>query len=238
LLIAVTDWNNAAVILQYWVPATTVPIWAWYLIFWVLFSTITTLGVGFYGEIEYFFGMFKFIALAVLFFVSILSNVGAFGNGYVGFRYWEEPYGLSMFLIVLINLPFTETTISGPIKNGINGFGQVFVLAAAFYVGTEIVSVAAGESRNPRRDVPRVRAISHCIRRTFTDTCKNHRQQTPSSGVFYSCSSALPSFRDSFVLLTRRTCSVPAPPLLLLHSLSASSLQDGSLPVISLILSS
>lgn len=91
-----TDWNNAAVILQYWVPTTTVPIWAWYLIFWALFSTITTLGVGFYGEIEYFFGMFKFIALAVLFFISILSNVGAFGNGYVGFRYWGEPYGLSI----------------------------------------------------------------------------------------------------------------------------------------------
>lgn len=44
----------------------------------------------------------------------------------------------------------------GPIRNGINGFGQVFVLAAAYYVGTEIVSVAAGESKNPQRDVPRV----------------------------------------------------------------------------------
>lgn len=46
--------------------------------------------------------------------------------------------------------------LSGPIRNGINGFGQVFVLAAAYYVGTEIVSVAAGESKNPQRDVPRV----------------------------------------------------------------------------------
>ncbi|OKL61412.1 hypothetical protein UA08_03686 [Talaromyces atroroseus] len=129
------DWNNAAVILQYWFPTTTVPIWAWYIIFWAVFSAITTLGVGFYGEVEYFFGMFKFVSLAVLFFISILANVGAFGNGYVGFKYWGEPYG--------------------PIRNGINGFGQVFVMAAAFYVGTEIVSVAAGESKNPKRDVPR-----------------------------------------------------------------------------------
>jgi amino acid transporter len=46
--------------------------------------------------------------------------------------------------------------VSGPIQNGVNGFGQVFVMAAAYYVGTEIVSVAAGESKNPQRDVPRV----------------------------------------------------------------------------------
>lgn len=60
-------------------------------------------------------------------------------------------------------LASAKIATSGPIKNGINNFGQVFVLAAAFYVGTEIVSVAAGESRNPRRDVPRVRAVSHYI---------------------------------------------------------------------------
>ncbi|KAL4781530.1 AAT family amino acid transporter, variant [Aspergillus varians] len=130
-----SDWNNATVMIDYWVPQSTVPVWAWFIIFFVVFSILTTLGVGFYGEIEYYFGMFKFLSLAVLFFISILANVGAFGNGYVGFRYWGEPYG--------------------PINNGINGFGQVFVLAAAYYVGTEIVSVAAGESKNPRRDVPR-----------------------------------------------------------------------------------
>lgn len=44
----------------------------------------------------------------------------------------------------------------GPIINGINGFGQVFVLAAAYYVGTEIISLAAAESKNPQKDVPRV----------------------------------------------------------------------------------
>ncbi|KAJ5935420.1 hypothetical protein N7466_004967 [Penicillium verhagenii] len=129
------DWNNATVFLQYWIPDTSVPTWAWYIIFFVFFSALTTLGVNFYGETEYYFGMFKFLSLVVLFFISILADVGAFGNGYVGFRYWTEPYG--------------------PIRNGINGFGQVFVLAAAYYVGTEIVSVAAGESKNPQRDIPR-----------------------------------------------------------------------------------
>jgi len=48
---------------------------------------------------------------------------------------------------------------SGPIIHGINGFEQVFVLAASAYVGTEIVSLAAAESKNPQRDVPRVSNI-------------------------------------------------------------------------------
>jgi amino acid transporter len=111
------------------------PSWAWCLIFWVVFNILTTLGVSVYGELEYIFGMFKFISLAVLFFLAILANVGAFGGGYTGFKYWGAP--------------------TGPIIHGINGFGQVFVLAAAYYVGTEIVSLAAAESKNPQRDVPR-----------------------------------------------------------------------------------
>ncbi|KAF4628030.1 hypothetical protein G7Y89_g10120 [Cudoniella acicularis] len=130
-----SDWNAATLILQYWIPDDKFPSWAWYLIFWAIFSVITTLGVGVYGEIEYFFGMFKFCSLIVLFFISILANVGAFGNGYVGFKYWQPP--------------------DGPIINGINGFGQVFILAATYYVGTEVISLAAGESKNPQRDVPR-----------------------------------------------------------------------------------
>ncbi|RMZ85442.1 hypothetical protein DV737_g852, partial [Chaetothyriales sp. CBS 132003] len=43
----------------------------------------------------------------------------------------------------------------GPIINGINGFGQVFVLASAYYVGTEIISLAAGETKDPRKSIPK-----------------------------------------------------------------------------------
>ncbi|ANB12252.1 Agp3p [Sugiyamaella lignohabitans] len=87
------DWNTATLVLQYWIPTDKVPMWAWLLIFWAFFSVLTTLGVGVYGEMEYFFGMAKFASLIILFFISILANVGAFGNGYVGFKYWEAPTG-------------------------------------------------------------------------------------------------------------------------------------------------
>ncbi|KAL2429102.1 putative amino-acid permease [Exophiala dermatitidis] len=130
-----SDWNSAILILRYWVPETSFPSYGWALIFWAVFSVITLLGVNVYGELEYFFGMFKFLSLIILFILSIVANVGGFGGDYVGFRYWRKP--------------------DGPIIHGIDGFGQVFVLAAAYYVGTEIISLAAGESRNPKKDVPR-----------------------------------------------------------------------------------
>lgn len=46
--------------------------------------------------------------------------------------------------------------MKGPILHGIQGFGQVFVMASAYYVGTEIVSLAAGETKDPRRSIPQV----------------------------------------------------------------------------------
>lgn len=87
------DWNSAILILRYWVPESSFPSYAWALIFWAVFSVITLLGVNVYGELEYFFGMFKFLSLIILFILSIVANVGGFGGGYVGFRYWTKPNG-------------------------------------------------------------------------------------------------------------------------------------------------
>lgn len=61
-------------------------------------------------------------------------------HGLIGSQYWNEP---------------------GPIANGINGFGQTFLLAAVYYCGTEMLAITAAESRNPSRDLPKA------IKRTF-----------------------------------------------------------------------
>ncbi|RMZ85041.1 hypothetical protein DV738_g5, partial [Chaetothyriales sp. CBS 135597] len=130
-----SEWNGAILILQYWVSNEQMPSWAWVIVFAVFFSILTTRGVVVYGEVEYYLGWFKIFSLFICFFLSLLVNVGAFGNGYIGFKYWKEP--------------------TGPIINGINGFGQVFVLAAGYYVGTEIISLAAGETKDPIKSIPK-----------------------------------------------------------------------------------
>jgi len=129
-----SEYNSAALVLQYWVPVERMPEWAWFLVFYALFNIITTMSVGVYGEIEFFMSSFKFLAAIVIFVICIVANTGGFGGGYVGFRYFKAPYG--------------------PFLNGITGFGQVFILAAQYYVGTEILSLNAGETKNPRVSVP------------------------------------------------------------------------------------
>jgi amino acid transporter len=84
---------------------------------------------------EFWFSSWKVFCVFGGFLIAILINTGAIGGNYIGFRYWANP---------------------GPFVNGINGFAQTLVLAAVYYCGTEMVAVTAGESKNPKRDLPKV----------------------------------------------------------------------------------
>ncbi|CAK7246287.1 MAG: hypothetical protein STHCBS139747_007914 [Sporothrix thermara] len=131
--ILANEYNGAALIISFWTDK--LPNYAWILICWVFFMGTSLLGVLVYGEMEFWLASFKFIIVIVLYIIAIVLDAGGIGNtGYVGFRYWSDP---------------------GPFANGINGFGKVLVLAAVMYSGTEAVAITGGESRNPRRDIPR-----------------------------------------------------------------------------------
>ncbi|RMD44829.1 hypothetical protein DV735_g425, partial [Chaetothyriales sp. CBS 134920] len=112
-----SEWNGAILILRYWISDERMPEWAWVLVFAVFFSILTTRGVVVYGEIEYYLGWFKIFSLLLCYFLSLLVNVGGFGNGYIGFKYWGHPTG--------------------------------------YYVGTEIISLAAGETKDPIKSIPK-----------------------------------------------------------------------------------
>lgn len=119
---------------MYWTDR--VPSYGWVLILWAFYQGISFFGVIVYGELELWLALWKIICLLVGIILAILVNTGAIGGDYIGFRYWKDP---------------------GPFINGINGFGQSFVLAAVYYSGTELVAITAGESQTPSKDVPKVR---------------------------------------------------------------------------------
>ena len=119
--------------LSYWTDK--VPLYGWVLIAWAFYQCVSFLGVLVYGELEFWLALWKIICLLVTFLLAILCNTGAIGGDYIGFRFWKTP---------------------GPVLNGINGFGQSFVLAAVYYCGTELVAITAGESRTPNKDIPKV----------------------------------------------------------------------------------
>ncbi|RDW73578.1 hypothetical protein BP6252_07485 [Coleophoma cylindrospora] len=126
------EYNGAALILSFWTDK--LPNYAWILICWGFFMCTSLLGVLVYGEMEFWLASFKFIIVIILYLVAILLDTGAIGGDYIGFRYWKDP---------------------GPFSNGINGFGKVLVLAAVMYSGTEAIAITGGESRNPKKDIPK-----------------------------------------------------------------------------------
>jgi amino acid transporter len=128
-----SEHNTGSIILTYW--SDKVPSYGWILVFWGFFQCLSLFGVTVYGEMEFWLAAWKFACVLGAFLVAILCNTGAVGGKYIGFSYWKDP---------------------GPFVNGINGFGQDFVLAAVYYCGTEMLAVTAGESKNPRRDLPKV----------------------------------------------------------------------------------
>lgn len=109
------DFNASSIIMGYWTDA--VPSYAWVLVWWAFYQVTSLLGVVVWGEMEFYFACWKLLCIFGGFLCAILLNTGAVGGDYVGFRYWRDP---------------------GPIANGINGFGQCFLLAAVYYCGTEM----------------------------------------------------------------------------------------------------
>ncbi|PMD48146.1 amino acid permease [Hyaloscypha variabilis F] len=133
------EYNNLSLAMSFW--TNKIPTYGVILVAWAIFQCTSLLGVVTYGEMEFWLASWKFLCVLCGFLIAILINTGAIGGDYIGFRYWKDPG------------PFAH--------DGIQGFGQTFLLAALFYSGTEMLAVTAGESANPKRDLPRA------IKQTF-----------------------------------------------------------------------
>lgn len=133
------EYNTLSSIMQFWGPQ--VPLYGYILIFWAAFQVFQLLGVGAFGETEYWLAWFKILGLLTYYIFSIVYISGGVKNRPAfGFQYWNDP---------------------GALSNGFKGIANVFVFCSTFYSGTESVALAATESKNPRRAVP------IAIRQTF-----------------------------------------------------------------------
>ncbi|KAI1460616.1 amino acid permease/ SLC12A domain-containing protein [Annulohypoxylon moriforme] len=123
----------AGITIEFWRPDLNVAIWV--TVFLVILTMIQIFGVRGYGEVEFILSMIKIAACTGFIILGIIINCGGVGDkGYIGGKYWYEP---------------------GAFKNGFNGFAGVFVVAAFAFGGTELVGLAAAESADPRRAIPK-----------------------------------------------------------------------------------
>ncbi|MFI1400033.1 amino acid permease [Streptomyces sp. NPDC020681] len=134
VVVLAVEATAGAVILESWVPS--VPQWAWALIVMVVLTATNLASVSSYGEFEFWFAGIKVVAISAFVLIGVLAVFGVLpgsDNPGAGFAHLTDAGGF---------LP--------------NGAGAILtgVLMVVFsFMGSEIVTLAAGESEDPQRAV-------------------------------------------------------------------------------------
>ncbi|KAF7729271.1 hypothetical protein EC973_004801 [Apophysomyces ossiformis] len=118
-----------SMVMAFWLP--NVPSYVWSIVFLVVILSLNLFSVKGYGEAEYWFALVKVLAVIVFIILGILVDTAVLGGHYYGVEVFN--YG------------------------GVRGLGvlSTFLTAGFSFQGTELIGVAAGESENPRKNVPR-----------------------------------------------------------------------------------
>lgn len=121
----------------------------WITIIIVAIVLLNCIAVGIFGEAEFIFVIIKVVTLLGLLILSLIIDLGGAPNhDRLGFRYWNHPGAMKPYLS------------KGSLGRFL-GLFSVLINASFSYGGIELVAVAAGEAKNPRRNVPKA------VRRTF-----------------------------------------------------------------------
>ncbi|TVY00353.1 amino acid permease [Paenibacillus cremeus] len=125
--------SAAGLIMKFWFPDS--PSIVWCTLFLLIMFLINYLSVRGYGESEYWFSFIKVATVIIFIVVGLLMIVGIIGGQAVGFKHFTEG--------------------DAPFNGGFMAILGVFMAAGFSFQGTELVGVAAGESDNPRVNIPR-----------------------------------------------------------------------------------
>ena len=128
------------VLFQFWTDLNSA-------VFIVIFIALTfTVGIAFvrvFGEVEFAFASLKLLLVIFLIIFGLVTSLGGIPNTErVGFRYWSEPG------------PFVENIATGAWGKFL-GYWGVMTGAVFSFAGIESLAMAAAETRNPSRAIPK-----------------------------------------------------------------------------------
>ncbi|MFD3449794.1 amino acid permease [Microbacteriaceae bacterium 4G12] len=125
--------SAVTMIMKFWFPNT--PSLLWSALFLVIMFLLNYLSVKGFGEAEYWFSLIKVVTVIVFLIVGTLMIFGIIGGEAVGFKNF--------------------TIGDAPFHGGFMATLGIFMAAGFSFQGTELLGVAAGESDDPRRNIPR-----------------------------------------------------------------------------------
>ncbi|OQO00909.1 hypothetical protein B0A48_13598 [Cryoendolithus antarcticus] len=135
-----TEISAICVLFQYWTDLNSSV--------WIIAIIVLTFAVGMssirvYGEVEFGFALLKIVFIIFLILLGLVIDLGGVpGTPRIGFRYWKSPG------------PFVEYIAIGSWGRFL-GFWSVMSSAVFSFAGVESIAMAAAETKNPRRAIPR-----------------------------------------------------------------------------------
>ncbi|WP_289136909.1 amino acid permease [uncultured Brevibacillus sp.] len=122
-----------ALVMKYWFP--DIPSFLWSTLFLALLVALNVLSARGYGESEYWFSIVKVVTIIVFLIVGVAMIFGIMSEPAIGFG----------------NFTLNGSAFHG----GFFAIMGIFMIAGFSFQGTELVGIAAGESDNPGKNVPK-----------------------------------------------------------------------------------
>lgn len=130
-----------AIVIEYWTHK--VPTWVWILILWGVITLLNLSVVKFFGESEFWFASIKIIAICGLIILGVVIFFGgAPTHDRLGFRYWKHD-------------AFKEYIVTGSAGRFCGFWNAMIRSAFSFIMSPELITISAGETQAPRRNVPK-----------------------------------------------------------------------------------
>ena len=138
-----TEVSAASVVIQYWEGARGINVGLWITIMLIVLLALNVFTVTFYGEVEFWFALVKIITIiGLLLFTFIVDLGGNPKHDRIGFRYWNHPGAMKAFVA------------TGDTGRFLGVFSTI-INATFAYGSVEIVGIAGGEVKNPRKNLPK-----------------------------------------------------------------------------------
>lgn len=127
------DLVAAQLVMGYWLP--DIDPWIWSAIFLALLFLINVISTKNFGEMEFWFSLIKVVTVIIFIIIGLLMIIGILeGAGHV-----KENW----------------TANGAPFSGGFAALIGVAMIVGFSFQGTELIGIAAGESENPAKNIPK-----------------------------------------------------------------------------------
>lgn len=125
--------SAASLVMHFWFPHSSPFLWS--ALFLSIFVGVNALSAKGFGEAEYWLSFIKVTTIIVFIFTGVAIIFGLTHHEVVGFKNW--------------------TIGDAPFHGGYLAIFSAFIVAGFSFQGTELIGIAAGESENPQKTIPK-----------------------------------------------------------------------------------